>query len=392
MNVSIKAVARGLLISLPLIVPGATQAQNPGYTFEILPITSFYPMISKDGNTIVGDFDYWTRAQGDIQLKTIPGFYQQFLTGVSRDGNTFTGCADDSAFVIHKDSTYTLLPKASDDLNAARIEANGISGDASTLLMLDFVDVNATSFMGHILKAPQSYTNLGLLKTTRAGGPMTFANAASEDGSVIVGGSGSTDSMLCEGDHPFRWTAAGGIQDLGIPSYAKQAVSRCTSSDGSIVYGFTEDVNGFPGGFRWTAQTGMVGMPNFETNLCSDDGTVVAGVNLANYEAGLWTANGGEIDLRDLLIQKGGVTQLQGAYGFFVSGMSGDGTKLVGSYMQADGTINTFLATIPSQAPVVVKAFSIPAAVTMTHSFLGTITLTAPAPQNMSVNVASSIP
>ncbi|MFZ9980018.1 MAG: hypothetical protein ACO3HN_08725, partial [Opitutales bacterium] len=52
----------------------------------------------------------------------------------------------------------------------------------------------------------QSMTDLGTL-----GGNYTYPYAVSADGSVIVGNSGNSGNQ----GRAFRWTAAGGMTDLG---------------------------------------------------------------------------------------------------------------------------------------------------------------------------------
>lgn len=120
----------------------------------------------------------------------------------------------------------------------------------------------------------------------------SYATAVCADGSVIAGhgtsagqplpGGGST-ALTNEG---FRWTAAGGLVGLGSFSgspYGSDA--RAVSADGSVIVGAATAANGFPRAFRWTAETGLVdlGLPadagQAEANGISADGSIVAGTS-----------------------------------------------------------------------------------------------------------------
>jgi probable HAF family extracellular repeat protein len=91
---------------------------------------------------------------------------------------------------------------------------------------------------------------------------LVLPDAMSADGSVIVG---EFDDGSAPGDHAFRWTAAGGFQNLGhlgstIPFFT---YAQGVSADGSIVVGHsTSSVPGEGGrAFRWAEGTGMVALP-----------------------------------------------------------------------------------------------------------------------------------
>jgi probable HAF family extracellular repeat protein len=75
----------------------------------------------------------------------------------------------------------------------------------------------------------------------------SWAEGVSADGSVVVGRAGNASNQW----RAFRWTANGGMQDLGSIGGAG-SVAYGVSADGSVVVG----VNSV-GAFRWTAQSGM---------------------------------------------------------------------------------------------------------------------------------------
>jgi probable HAF family extracellular repeat protein len=114
---------------------------------------------------------------------------------------------------------------------------------------------------------------------------------------VVVGG-GGTDPTAYQA---ARWTAAGGWQPLrrlGNPS----STANATSADGSVVVGwagyFPNDYQGYP--WRWTAAGGMQqlpsapGRPNGNARGVSADGSIVVGCSTGNWQAQAcrWLPNG----------------------------------------------------------------------------------------------------
>lgn len=163
--------------------------------------------------------------------------------------------------------------------------------------------------------------NLG---TLLSGSYTSTAHATSADGTVVVG----VTSYTSNGSRAFRWTAAGGMQDLGVFSGFNLSVARGVSANGSVVVGHSNTASGFRA-FRWTAQSGMVNigaLPGSRTSFArgvSADGNIVVGncVTDDGNRAFLWTAAGGMISL--------GV--LTGGAGANATAISADGTVVVGN-------------------------------------------------------------
>jgi probable HAF family extracellular repeat protein len=172
----------------------------------------------------------------------------------------------------------------------------------------------------------QSLTWLGVLPGDR----YSSAYAVSADG-VVVGGSYYTSGY----GSAFRWTAAGGMQDLGTLG-GDWSEALGVSADGSVVVGWAENAAGYDRAFRWTAAGGMQDLdtlPGYDRSYASDvsaDGSVVVGravyVVYDGYDyfpparAFRWTAAGGMQDLGTL----------PGYDRSYAYGVSADGSVVVG--------------------------------------------------------------
>ncbi len=168
----------------------------------------------------------------------------------------------------------------------------------------------------------QRLTWLGTL-----GGNLSEAYGVSADGSVVVGVADNAAGRT----RAFRWTAAGGMQDLGTLG---SSWAFGVSADGSVVVGVAYNAAGQWRAFRWTAARGMQDLGTLPggrssgANGVSADGSVVVG--RADNAAGQgrafrWTAAGGMQDLGTL----GG--DESGAWG-----VSADGSVVVGWALNAD--------------------------------------------------------
>jgi probable HAF family extracellular repeat protein len=244
----------------------------------------------------------WTVATGMVDLGDLPGQSGQpaIAYGISRDGTTIVG-------------------------------RSGITG--------------STNYDAFRWTAGTGMTDLGFPL-----GPnfiIAEARAVNGDGSVVVGDSDSApvDCFPCFAvtPHPFRWTAAAGMVDLGnLPGSTNGGFATAVSDDGSIVMGDAYDANdtdsqtAHPRAFRWTAATGMVdlgdlpgvtpGSVGYAINGVSANGAIAVGTGLSAIR---WTQATGLQDLRTLLVAAGvdmtGIT-LQNAIA-----ISSDGQFIVGT-------------------------------------------------------------
>lgn len=155
---------------------------------------------------------------------------------------------------------------------------------------------------------------------TLAGGIASIGNGISGDGNVVTGASFDQDFNTTA----FRWTSAGGMQSLGTLAGGTSSEGRRVSQDGSVIVGVANTPQG-ERAFRWTESDGMqsLGLLTPEDSGSSAfgisaDGSVVAGFSGAN--AVIWTNS---------IAQNLGA--LDGADGAVAYTLSGDGS-LVGGY------------------------------------------------------------
>ena len=158
------------------------------------------------------------------------------------------------------------------------------------------------------------------------------ARAASADGSAVTGEYWQPDGGFFH-RRGFRWTAATGMQDIGVLDPAAPEVQPLAiSGDGSTIVGWARGVSGFQRPFLWTAAGGMHELGNVPgtdavATGVSRDGRVVVGYYLDGRYHGFRWSGGATTDLG----------LLPGASDTFVRGACGLGDAAVGSTQTAGG-------------------------------------------------------
>ena len=174
------------------------------------------------------------------------------------------------------------------------------------------------------------FTGLGKL-----GGDDSYSSRAygiSADGTTIVGTSYTPD-----GYEPFRWTLETGMVGLGGAGFYSASwdtpSAHDVSADGSVIIGVAELVAGEHNAFRWTAETGMVALGDLPGGddysvgwECSDDGQIVVGRSYTQHyalHAFRWTADTGMVDLGTMGSPMASAS---------ANGITADGTVIVGQH------------------------------------------------------------
>lgn len=244
-------------------------------------------------------------------------------TGVSADGSTVVGIADGSttsasgdAFRWTAGTGMVRICCLAGPVNSA---ADAASSDGSTV-------VGDSGLQAFRWTAAEGMVGLGFLPNMDA----SFATAVSPDGSTIAGGSYqqfADPTQPTTYQEAFRWTAAAGMVGLGVLPGANMSQATGVSADGSMVVGQSGDPTGVQA-FLWTTTDGMTGLgflpggTNSVANAISADGSTIVGWGNepGASEAFRWTAAGGMV----------GLGFLPGWSASFAQAVSADGSTIVG--------------------------------------------------------------
>jgi probable HAF family extracellular repeat protein len=208
------------------------------------------------------------------------------------------------------------------------------TGLCATLLL--GVGVAALARPAHADIASPAVTNLGDFGNGSWGSEAGWGGGNVTDSGVVVGDA-ATDSGYTT-NHAFRWTASGGLQDLGTLG-GSDSWAYGVSADGSVVVGGADLSNGNSNAFRWTEATGMVdigtlgGSYSFAYGVSADGSVVVGQANLSNgnENAFRWTQATGMVDIDNV----GGTNSI--AYD-----VSADGSVVVGAAQFNGGNSDAF--------------------------------------------------
>src|ERR671923_944081 len=294
--------------------------------------------VSGDGKVVVGQLSRlgsdtrafrWTAGAGMQDLGTLGGANSEAYAA-SGDGAAIVGRATNTSgnyrpFRWTPTGGMQNLPSSPPEF---------LSGDA-----LD-VSADCNSVVG-LFGFAERWTATGGLEDLGS----FSSRGISSDGQVVVGNNA----------HAVRWTPTGGLQDLGTVD-GTQSFADDASGTGSVVVGQSRDRNGFWKAFRWTATTGMrdigtLGGPMAAAYNVSDDGPVVVGRSLtssnsASDRAFRWTTTRGMQNLQQLL-QNAGVTSVSGWILLGATGVSADGTVIVGEGINPAKQREAFRAVLP---------------------------------------------
>ncbi len=205
----------------------------------------------------------WTEAGGVETLGTLGGGENEesYANAVSDDGAVVVGLSEDTVSSGGSLSSTNLAFKWTASGGMVSLgtldgdkasEANGISGDGKVIVgsSSDGMGGNTAVFW-----TDAGIQSLGSTKNS------SFAHDASDDGSVIVGSQSSGRNRA------FRWTAAGGITELGLIGAGLDNTAYGVSADGLVVVGqASTSSSGTQRAFRWTEADGMITVEDWLRN------------------------------------------------------------------------------------------------------------------------------
>ena len=312
--------------------------------------------VSADGTTVVGHIlsEHWTGRLDAPEFdglvwrvgstpELIPWETYTGVEAVSANGSDIVGLtyAFGGAQAYRRQAGGAMQPLGALDSSRLESRANAVSADGSVV-----VGQSATVGGWEAFRWAESTGMVGL-GDLPGGDLYSEAYWVSADGAVIVGrGStvGSSSQLVREA---FRWTEAGGMQGLGdLPGGYHSSTATAVSGDGSIIVGSSAVANG-SSAFRWTEATGMVELeplhPGYgsSASAISMDGSIIGGGASSSIEseAVVWNAQNKIMRVADLLKKVGLDGEQNGARLRSVTGISADGTTLVGTAALGSATI-----------------------------------------------------
>ncbi|MBL8762869.1 MAG: hypothetical protein JNM07_01200 [Phycisphaerae bacterium] len=327
--------------------------------------------ISRDGRVIVGSAlntaqgryepVRWTAGAGFASLGFLTGHASGTAYDVNEDGSVIVGS------LTRTTGGYTAFRwTASDGLKALTGLPSNVTGsipyavnrDGTVLAGVAYGTLSTSqgtrsASQVFLWTAAQGMVVLGELPNACAGETdRSYGMDLSDDGSVLVGYSRSGTCRL----EAFRWTLAGGFTTLGgLGGPSMNSAAEGISGDGSVVVGWGVTTGGSRAS-RWVdGQIQDLGaLPNptgraSAATACNADGRVVVGtsrVGAANTGFA-WYHRYGMYDLQARLTALG-VHAVAGWALTNITGVSGDGSVIVGWGRDPQGRSSGFRITLPA--------------------------------------------
>lgn len=298
--------------------------------------------VSADGCVIVGtswsESGYqafrWTQATGMVGLGYLPRGGPSYAYGVSADGSTVVGWSGDrEAFRWVEGEGMTGLG----DLSGGDLysQAISVSGDGSVVVGQGTTPTQQafTWSEGHGMQGIP-----GMLE----------GRDVSTDGSVVVGGA-------------HLWSATSGLIQLGGEVQETYGIS----ADGQVAVGVGNFGRGLEA-FRWTTETGPVGLGDLEggefysrAHAVSSDGIIVGESRptpgTSNVAAFIWDETHSLRSLRDVLTNEYAL-DLDGWWLTSATDISPDGRTVIGWGVNPDGNGEAWVAHIPEPTALLLLA------------------------------------
>jgi probable HAF family extracellular repeat protein len=297
--------------------------------------------VSDDGSVVGGgvSFDFgdyrafrWTSGTGIVNLGFLSGGNSAQVYGMNADGTVIVGNSNSSTDIYAYRWTtgsgmVSLGVLSGDDFSYGA----GVSGDG---LVVVGVSSNSSSAGAFRWTVGDGMQYLGAL----SGGVNSEAYAANHDGSFIVGQADDDTTTL-----PMYWTSASGLVSIGLLSGvdALSGSARDVSRYTNVVVGgvFCETAFTYPHNraFRWTASGGIEdlgylsgGTTSYAVAITGNGGGIIGQADSSNTDerAFIYTPTLGMVGLLDYLDDAG--VDLTGWSNLVPQDISYDGTSMTG--------------------------------------------------------------
>lgn len=315
------------------------------------------PAVSGDGSTVTASSGLagftWTRTGGKVLL---PSWSSCIPRALSHDGTVVAGSALQNTGGWHAARWVEHEQHYIDPW----FNPTGVSADGAVVVGRQPVNGGGYKWIqGAAWNIPPSQ--------------LTAAMGVSADGMIIAGNrisggyvGGLWFPLVSSARIWNNWV----VTELGSLTEGEYAESYTSgiSPDGNVVFGYSTSERAREEGFRWTAETGMEGvgavpgwgLDHYSWMLASNyDGSVLVGVaepemtlQPENERAVIWDARNGIRFLDDVLSNDFGL-DLTGWQLSSASGISWDGTTIVGYGISPQGVHEGWIAVVPEPSCMV---------------------------------------
>jgi hypothetical protein len=344
-----------LIIALPAAAAPIFQGLGAWVPSPTAGPTSTAQAVSADGRVVVGQSDgqafRWTAATGMQSIGGPTGFGT--ARGVSADGSVIVGDSGGQAF------RWT-QPTGMQFLGSNTRVAYDVSGDGN--VVVGDAGIGATTGQGFRWTPGTGVQPLGTAAPGVTNGSTIFG--VSQDGQALVGQTITAPGQLT--GLATRWTEADGYGPGGGFPTMNGSYANAASADGTFVVGRSGTFgqsNPLFAAFIWSEDTGSIHLGSPEPEALSyisvdalsvsGDGSIVVGTasrtgNTGADKAIIWSEDEGIRYLQDVLVDLG--LDLSGWTLTHAHDISADGTVIVGQGINPLGVQEAWIVTIPEPA------------------------------------------